>query len=122
MHKLVSENEDIILTPEDYTGRDWDLICKIFGGDRRTTSEVIIPKGTAVIGTVPVISKTYGEIYNEFRDICGDEIAKKLTDFRPAINEYFDPKDLHNGAVLMWLNDGSRIIYITNNVKKVKED
>ncbi len=59
--------------------------------------------------------KTYGDIYNEF-------LAKfpnsKIEDYRPA-DPMFIPQLLRGipNAIIVWLNDGSKVIYIAESEK-----
>lgn len=52
---------------------------------------------------------TYGEIYNKF--LKSTKIDRELiSDYRPCIS-LFAPTEIDN-AIIVWLKDGSQIIYI----------
>lgn len=57
--------------------------------------------------------KTYDDIYNEFRKKF--PLAEVL-DYRPAVEMHMQQikKDIPN-AIVVWLNDGSIIIYIAES-------
>lgn len=55
--------------------------------------------------------KTYGDIYNEF---CEKFPNAEVEDYRPAVEMHVP--QLRNGipcAIIVWLKDGSKIIYIS---------
>lgn len=54
---------------------------------------------------------TYGDIYNEF---CKQFPNVEVKDYRPAVEMYIPQisKAIPN-AIIVWLRDGSRIIYIS---------
>lgn len=56
-----------------------------------------------------VLHPTYGDIYHEFKSKTGIP-GSRINDFRPCIEMYGVPTI--PGAIVVWLNDGSRIIYI----------
>lgn len=56
---------------------------------------------------------TWGDIYNEFVSKCGEKIKNQIDDYRPAVAAYLDiPTDIPM-AIIVWLKDGTKIIYQT---------
>ena len=59
---------------------------------------------------------TYNDIYNEF---CEKFPDAEVRDYRPAVQMYV--RQLQQGisnAIIVWLKDGSEVIYISNNKDK----
>lgn len=56
---------------------------------------------------------TYEEIYKQFKDKCN--IDEDIDDYRPAYGMYIDGLEdcewIPN-AIIVWLKDGTKIIYI----------
>ena len=57
--------------------------------------------------------KTYGDIYNKF---CSKFPLAEVWDYRPAVEMYIPQlsKPIPN-AIIVWLKDGSRVIYISDS-------
>ena len=56
------------------------------------------------------MSKTWSDIFREFKESTG--ISEDLiADYRPAQRPYFEV-DTTVAGIIVWLKDGSRIIYI----------
>ena len=63
--------------------------------------------------------KTYGDIYDEF---CNKFPNVEIADYRPAVSTYIP--QLVSGtcipyAILVWLKDGSEVIYISEEEGEV---
>jgi hypothetical protein len=56
-----------------------------------------------------VLIVTYGDIYKQFIENTGID-PLKVNDYRPCCT-LFDVPNLAN-AIVVWLNDGSKLIYI----------
>jgi len=59
---------------------------------------------------------TYGDIYNEF---CKKFSNAEVEDYRPAVEMYIPQlvRGIPN-AIIVWLKDGSKIIYIAKGCEK----
>lgn len=57
--------------------------------------------------------KTYNDIYDEF---CKKFPNAEVLDYRPAVEMYIPQlKESIPNAIVIWLNDGSTIIYIAES-------
>lgn len=56
------------------------------------------------------MTKTWGAIFKEFKESTGI-FEDLIADYRPAQRPYFEV-DLPMTAIIVWLKDGERIIYI----------
>lgn len=61
---------------------------------------------------------TYGEIFTEFTYVC--ECNKEIQDWRPCHEFYGVPRIPY--AIVVWLEDGSKIIYVSENARKIDEE
>lgn len=54
--------------------------------------------------------KTYGDLYKEFLEKFESTVG--VEDYRPCVEMYGVPNI--DSAIVMWLKDGTRVIYISN--------
>jgi hypothetical protein len=98
------KREELVVLSKEFNKWFKDMVKKYNLDKDNTRSFKSLIKGDSPM--------TYGEIYDEF---CKKFPNAEVLDYRPAVKMHIQElsSDIPN-AILVWLNDGSKVIYIAD--------